>query len=580
MATENPVQLSPLPARLSFRPRESGELEALRSMILNRMLNGTSIIATIAFIIAVNFESQLGQLNIIIAASVAYSWLLAITLFRRLPYWLRTGSLLAIIYGMGLTSLIVNGLNGTGRIFLFTLPIIANILGGPRLGLGAMAAAMGTILLAGWSITTGKLSQTEAQIITTATDPGFWITGAFTFLMMSVVSTLSQSGLVHGLEQSVEKTQALTRQLASRQADLEREVESRTDDLQRRIVQIQTAADVSRAIAGLTRSQDLLNQVVELVTERFNLYYAGVFLLDEYGEYAILQAGSGEAGKEMLARHHRLLVGGDSMIGWATANRQPRVALDVGQEAVRFNNPFLPGTRSEMALPILVGERVSGALTIQSEHPAAFDTADITVLKGIADSLGTALENSRLWNETQQNLVEIQTLHSQYLARAWSKIPEQVSDLEYTFEAEEVEQIEGSLPVEVPLTLRDQVIGSLVLETGPEGLTPAEWALLDSVATQTALALENVRLLQESQSHARREEQINRVSNQVRSSTNMQTVLQSTARELGKVLGASRTFIQLGIYDAKEDSDQSQTPIFSEGNPGAGKTNGKGIRNE
>lgn len=576
MGTENPVHLSPLPARVPTHPPVISELEALRNQILNRMLNGTSIIATVAFLIAVNFESQLGQLNIIIAASIAYTWLLAITLFRSLPYWFRTGSLLVIIFGMGLTSLIVNGLNGTGRIFLFTLPVIASILSGSRLGLGAMAVSMGSILLAGWSITTGKITLTEAEIITTATDPGFWITGAFTFLMMGVVTTLTQSGLVRGLERSLEKTQALTRQLASRQADLEREVQKRTDDLERRIVQIQTAADVSRAISGLTRSQDLLNQVVELVAERFGLYYAGVFLLDEYGEYAVLNAGSGEAGKKMLARHHRLLVGGDSMIGWAAANRQPRIALDVGQEAVRFNNPYLPATRSEMALPILAGERVLGALTIQSQHPAAFDTADIKVLEGIADSLGTALENARLINETQRNLVEIQTLHSQYLAKAWSKIPEQASDLEYTFEAGDVEQIDGSQPIEVPLTLRDQVIGSLVLETGPEGFTPAENALLDSVATQAALALENVRLLQESQSHAQREEQINQISNQVRASTNMQTVLQNTVRELGKVLGASRTFIQLGIFDNEDNPEQIQATGDQKGNSEPLNSNAKG----
>ena len=547
MATENKVRLSPLPVHDFTPDARVSELAGLRREILNRMLNGTSIVATIAFLIAVYFESQLGQLNIILAAGVAYVWLWVITLIRRLPYWFRTGSLLAIIYGMGFASLLTNGLAGTGRIFLFTLPIIANILGGARAGLVSITASMGSILLAGWLISTGKLPLSETEILTTATDPGFWITGAFTFLMMGTVTTLTQAGLVSGLERSVDQTRELTRKLESRQVDLESEVQNRTRDLERRVVQIRTAADISRAISDLTSNQDLLNHVVELLTERFGLYYAGVFLVDEHNEYAVLKAGSGEAGKEMVTRHHRLLVGGDSMIGWATANRQPRIALDVGEEAVRFNNPFLPATRSEMALPILVRENVLGAITIQSDQAQAFDTADITVLEGIADSLGTAFENARLFNEIQRNLTEIQSLHSQYLAKAWSELPEQPSDLEYTFESGDVEQVENSYPFEVPLTLHDQVIGSLVLETGPEGLTPAQEALVSSVTTQTALALENIRLFQEAQRQSERDRIAAHISSRIWASMDMDTILRNSLKDLGQALNASGGVIQLKV---------------------------------
>jgi len=544
MVPESQVRLTPLPVP-STSDKFVSELEGLRREILNRMLNGTSIVATIAFIIAVIFESRIGQWNIILAASVAYTWLLAITLLRRLPYWARTASLLMIIYGMGLASLLVNGLAGTGRIFLFTLPIIASILAGARAGLASIAISIGSILLTGWLISTGKLTLSEAEIVTTATDPGFWITGAFTFLMMGTVSTLTQAGLVRGLERSVEQTRDLTRQLEVRQADLENQVKLRTRDLERRFLQIRTAADISRAISDLTSSQDLLNQAVALVKERFDLYYVGVFLLDEHAEYAVLKAGSGEAGQQMLARNHRLLVGGDSMIGWATANRKPRIALDVGQEAVRFNNPYLPATRSEMALPILVGEQVLGAISIQSAQPEAFDIADITVLEGIADSLGTALENTRLFNEVQRSLVEIQTLHGQYLTKAWSELPGQATDLEFTFEAGDSAQDKESRSVEIPLTLRDQVIGSLTLETGPGGLSQAQEALVNSVTTQAALALENIRLFQESQRQAERDRIAAHISSRIWASMDTDAILHNALKDLGQALNASGGVIQL-----------------------------------
>lgn len=547
METEHPINLSPLPAHPQPPAPGTNEIAGIRRDILNRMLNGTSIVATFAYLIAFIFESQLGQFNIILAASIAYGWLLIITIVQRLPYWFRMGSLLAIIFGMGLASLTINGLAGTGRIFLFTLPIIASILGGASIGLGSIVVTMLSIGVTGWLISSGRLPLSETEILTTATDPGFWITGAFTFLMMATVTTLTQAGLVRGLERSVEQTQDLTRQLESRQADLEQEVQNRTNDLERRIVQIQTAADISRAISNLASSQDLLNQVVELLTERFGLYYAGVFLLDEHGEYAVLKAGSGDAGKEMLARRHRLLVGGESMIGWATANHQPRIALDVGQEAVRFNNPYLPATRSEMALPILAGEKVLGAITIQSTEQAAFDTADITVLEGIADSLGIALENLRLLSETQQNLAEIQALHSQYLAKAWSEISEQPSDLEYIFEAGDLEGGDQSRSIEVPLTLRNQIIGSLTLETGSEGLTPAQEALVNGVSNQAALALENIRLFQESQRQADRDRIAANISASVWASVDIDAILRNSLKDLGRALNASGGAIQLKV---------------------------------
>ena len=545
METENQVHLSPLPVHTRFPAPGLSELANLRREILNRVLNGASIVAALAFCVAVVFEVQRGQYNLILAAGIAYAWLLLITLVRRLPYWFRLTSLLLILLGLGLLSLLNNGLAGAGRLFLFTLPILAIILGGRRAGLAAIVGSMLSLGGAGWLLSRGSLALSEPEILSIAADPGFWITGAIIFLMLVTVTTLTQLGLTRGLERSVAQNNELTSQFETRQADLEKVVHNRTRDLERRILQIRTAADISRAISDLTSSQDLLNQVVELLTERFGLYYAGVFLLDEPGEYAVLKAGSGEAGQQMLARNHRLLVGGDSMIGWATANRQARIALDVGQEAVRFNNPFLPETRSEMALPILVGDKVLGAITIQSQQPEAFDPADITVLEGIADSLGIALENARLFNETQQNLAEIQALHSQYLARAWSELPEQPSDLEFTFEAAGLDEAGENHTLEAPLILRNQVIGNLVLETGPEGLTPAQEALVNSVTTQAALALENIRLFQEAQRQAERERLAAQISSRIWTSMDMDTILRNALKDLGQALNASSGVIQL-----------------------------------
>jgi GAF domain-containing protein/HAMP domain-containing protein len=191
-------------------------------------------------------------------------------------------------------------------------------------------------------------------------------------------------------------------QLAGSIGTLERRVAERTRDLERRAVQLTTAADVGRAAASILDPETLTHRVVELVRERFDLYYAGLFLLDDAGEYAVLEAGTGEAGRLMEARGHKLAFGGTSMVGAACSQRQARIALDarprpdwVGAEPVRFDNPLLPETRSEMALPLIVGDHVLGVLDVQSAQPAAFSQEDITVLQLVADQVAVAVENAR-----------------------------------------------------------------------------------------------------------------------------------------------------------------------------------------
>mgnify|MGYP001033915183 CR=1 FL=1 len=140
-------------------------------------------------------------------------------------------------------------------------------------------------------------------------------------------------------------------------------------------------------------------EVVELVRERFDLYYAGLFLLDDANRYAVLESGTGEPGRLMKEQGHKVEVGGISMVGAACAQRQARIALDVGDESVRFDNPLLPDTRSEMALPLTVGDRLLGALDVQSSRVAAFSEEDITVLQLVANQVAVAVDNARKFSE-------------------------------------------------------------------------------------------------------------------------------------------------------------------------------------
>ena len=158
---------------------------------------------------------------------------------------------------------------------------------------------------------------------------------------------------------------------------------------------------VAKNIASILDPQELLQRTVDIICDEFDFYYAGVFLLSDDKKWAVLKAGRNEAGAAMLAEEHKLKVGGNSMIGASIGLQQARIALDVGEEAIHFSNPHLPKTRSEMALPLIIGKTVLGAVTVQSVEEAAFSDEDINTLQGMADQLAIAIDNANQHKEKQ-----------------------------------------------------------------------------------------------------------------------------------------------------------------------------------
>jgi PAS domain S-box-containing protein len=238
-------------------------------------------------------------------------------------------------------------------------------------------------------------------------------------------------------------------------------------DLARRSNQLQTAAEVSRAASSILNPDELIRQVVNLVRERFDLYYAGLFLVDQTGEWtgeagrwAVLRAGTGEAGRIQLERGHKLEIGGGSMVGWCVANKQARIALDVGEEAVRFENPLLPETRSEMALPLIVRGQVIGAMTVQSVQEAAFSDEDVAVLQTMADQLAIAIENARLFEQAQKRAEQ------ERLVRTITNRVHQGADAETIMRItlQELGQILGASQSIMRLGTREQLLS--IQETG------------------------------------------------------------------------------------------------------------------
>jgi PAS domain S-box-containing protein len=197
-------------------------------------------------------------------------------------------------------------------------------------------------------------------------------------------------------------------------------------ELAHRNLQLQAASDVSTVASSTLDLGELIQKVIELIRERFDLYYVGLFLVDQArglyhkpGEWVNLQAGTGEAGKTMMQQGHRLLADSNSMIGQCVTGGKARIAMDVGEAAVRFENPLLPETHSELALPLVAHGETIGALTIQSTQTAAFTEEDILVFQTVANQLTNAIENARLFTATEEALKEVEALNRHYVRHSW-----------------------------------------------------------------------------------------------------------------------------------------------------------------
>jgi len=310
------------------------------------------------------------------------------------------------------------------------------------------------------------------------------------------------------------------------------------DEARHRAWQLQTAADISQAATASLDLDTLLSESVELIKARFSFYHASIFLLDDYQRYAVVRASTGQIGQKMLEMGHKLEVGGKSIVGTATGSGKPKIALDVGKDATHFNNPLLPKTRSEMALPLIAQGRVIGALDVQSTQRGAFSNSDITVLQSMANQLANAIEAARAYRESKESLEEVRKLHEHYMDEKWDEFlseqgqmlgfkladngkPEKITAADAdshappspaittrraVIDAQPQTTPSESAPSKLtaPLTLYGQsVIGTVDFEI-PQTANAEQWnedllTIVDAVSAQAAEAIEAARLYQQSQ---------------------------------------------------------------------------------
>ena len=529
---------------------------AIREYLLTGVLIGGVIGGAIVYVSNVNALASQSSWEWLIIYTIGFAWIVAVAFVRKISYYVRVYSLIVVTYAFGIVSAMQYGAAGDARIWFMGTALFTSIFLGLWEGLGALFFTAVTYLGIGWMMSQALLTVPAPEDLLQFDNFASWTSTSTSYAAIGAMTIISIGMLVNGLKAIVQQSNEYAETLANRQSELQEE----SNALKRREIQIRTAAEISQTAISELDLNIVLQRVADLMQTRFDLYYVGIFLLDKAEHYAILRAGTGQAGKQMLANKFQLAISSTSMIGYAISNKEALIASNVEMETARFANPYLPETQAELALPMIAGDRTLGAISIQSTQPNAFDQDDIIVYQGIADSLAIAVDNARLFQQLQESLQEIQEVQRQYIRQSWMAVADRRQGISYTHRRETSKEVSSSLQeiiqpatIEVPLALRDETIGRLTMEMARPTLTSQEQKIVDAVIQQTALALENIRLVEETQRTARKAHVVSTIADELSRAMDVETVIKAAVHELGRLPGVN----EAAIYIEPSHSDKS-----------------------
>jgi GAF domain-containing protein len=502
----------------------------------------------------------------------------ALMVFLSRQGYVKTAGLLFVTtvwLGLSYLTWIADGIRDVA-FFAYSIPIL---MAGLLLGWQGVLSFTLLSVLAGWALAYAEAYQLFSPTLDKPLN--FALDMTFVLILVGVIIYLTITNLQNAVKKSrlaAHEQSVSNQELNELRIDLEKRVEQRTFELKKRATQLEAVSSVARTIASVQEIDTLLPAITRLVSEQFGFYHVGIFLLDQQRRHAVLRAANSQGGLRMLERQHRLPLDSHSIVGYSVVHGKPRIALDVGIDSVYFNNPDLPDTRSEMAIPLRVAGKVIGALDVQSTETNAFSQEDINVLATLADQIGIAIENSRLFGEARQALSESQAMFNKYTQQEWINFSRQGKQNGFIFDGKQVLPLDedlrrepaktviqtgrlslekASATIAIPIKFHGQTIGMLDVRSknGQRFWKQDEIAMLEAAAERAALALENARLVESAQRRAARERAIGDISTRIGALSNLESIMQTAVEELGRKIGGA-TEVTLEIVSPDGESNR------------------------
>ena len=517
------------PETNTAHPRTSGRdlYRNWRENLARPLLVGVLIFGIIAVVPAINASESI----ILDAIFIGTYLLVALVTIVPIRYTIRIGAFLLAVYILGIGELITHNILGDSLFFFLALTIFASMLISPRAGGISIAVNISTFAIFGWLILTGQIIPLNPNAAPAILDD--WISAAGAVFMFGIVIVFGFIRLENESLQSQTEIDNYVEALQNERTNLEQKVQDRTSALRK-------INEIGRAVNSILDPRDLLPRAAQLIQREFNSYFTAIYLIDSTGHRAELQTATGEAGKVLSEHNHYVDINGKSLIAQAIQTKQGLVVSNNSAERVRVENPLLPYTRSQVTLPLIAGEEVLGVLEMHSSTPEAFTSQDVDTYQNMANEIAIAIENSKLYQEAQQSLFEMRATQRQYLRDAWNSL---TSTESLTYAVGD-ETLDPEIEKEIPLSIRGQVIGQIKLGNTNEWNAETQ-SLIEEIASHASQALENARLVEDSQATATREQLANQIISKIWASNNMDTILQTTVRELGKALEASEVEIEI-----------------------------------
>ncbi|MEW5939219.1 MAG: GAF domain-containing protein [Chloroflexota bacterium] len=561
-----------------FTPQDLNDRDVLAQF---KVLNSVVLIALVGAIgtigATVAFEStpQARMTMILLAALLFVSFIL---LRRRVLFPAQVVAPLSLFGTITFIAAIGSGLHDIALIAYAGVIIAASLTLGKRAMFAMSGLIVVTVFAFWWAESTGALV-TDASALTTPDDP-------FLISIVVLAITLTQAVLINRDSRSLqlardnEKAQIeINKELLELKNSLEKRVMERTEQLEasirqntRRAAQFESIAQTSRAMTSLQSLSELLPRITKLISQQFGFYHVGIFLVDDVNEYAVLAAANSPGGERMVQRGHKLKVGQVGIVGYVAGSGAPRIALDTGADAAYFDNPDLPETHSEMALPLKSGGNVIGVLDVQSTERSAFTNEDIASLSILADQVSIAIENTRKYEATLRSIEKTETAYRQYVQREWAQLMQEENLAGYRYstgssarlnqpvnlgEAAKVvsegriyqqpdPEAGGMAELAVPVKLRGEVVGILSVSAADK----ARWSdddidIVEAVVERLALSIENARLFQVANKRAERERIVSDIASRISGNIRIESLLRATAQELSQAMSGSEVLIQL-----------------------------------
>ena len=482
--------------RLFSPPVFDNEEDNFRAKFINGFAWIVILLLTLSLIpvLGPNADENAGT-TIIFLAGLILAMILSLYLLRKRK--LNVSGWIIIILGwlgFGLQAYAADGVRDIIIVGYVAISLLASIIISWRAGSIVMLLSILTIWVLAILEVNGFIQPGSQEPIAFSRDLSFMFVAIAVLIYFSTTSLRDASNRAKKSEQNLlasnmnlqELNQTLEERVSQRTAELD---SANSFNLQR-ARQFEAISQVVRAISSIQDLETLLPQITKVISEQFDIYHTGIFLLDENREFAVLRAANSEGGKRMLAREHKLAVGQIGIVGFVTATGQPRIASDVGMDAVFFDNPDLPSTRSEIALPLRYAGQVIGALDVQSTQSNAFNKDDIEVLITLADQVATAIKNTQILEEARNTVSKFQTSLNEKTYEAWKVIQPRslglgfqligstIKPLDAPLEGKHIQQalaqnkavlsgeeenVTSSLAI--PIRLRGQTVGVLNLRT-------------------------------------------------------------------------------------------------------------------